>query len=149
MWHQLAEQNLMARLLQPIPLTAEQLSVVMIQNFLTDTITRTSMFDWTLHVRLLTWLKEQTTMCITEAMIKELLSASVVQWAMRGLEHITARGMIVTSCYSNQAAALWKSQDVAATHKLIFMQLPARRSANAFALINSVDNQGQLNWVSL
>ncbi len=119
---------------------------MVVEDFLAWAETRELSRDWTLHLRFLIWLKSETSECITETMIKECLAATALRWSMQGLEHVSAKGMLVASAYSTTAAALWKSQDVAAAHTLFFLQLNQQPITACYAISYQNNNWQQAAW---
>lgn len=126
----LAEQNRRARLLQHAPLVAQWVTEKTLLAFFA--YAETLAMDWQLPLQFLSWLHTNCREHLNEAMIKELLVATAVRWAMQGLDHISAKGIFVVSCYSTIAVALWKSTEVDATHKISFMRLPQLPDTNSY-----------------
>ena len=130
----LAQQNLRSRLLQHAPLVAQWVTEKILLEFFASA--ETLAMDWQLPIEFLTWLHLQPAYRerLNEAMIKELLAGAAVRWAMQGLDHVSAKGIIIVSCYSTIAVTLQKSSEADKTHTISFMRLAQLPDANAYTL---------------
>jgi hypothetical protein len=90
--------------------------------------------DWTLHIHLLTWLNQHEKWAREikknkekekeKEIVKELLTASVIHWSLRGLDHVSAKGILVTSPHmQGLAVGLRKSKTPEMMHKVVIVRL--------------------------
>jgi hypothetical protein len=109
---------------------------------------------WSLPVQLLDWLKRQGQWrsCIDLDIGKELLLSAVIQWSLRGLDHITVQGVLVASAhFPNMAMGLRKSRDISMPTKATWSYLPSHLFplADSYAVSYEQSGWGYIEWLPL
>lgn len=107
--------------------------------------------SWTMHVHCLNWLKTQPAWqaYVTDSLIRELLTASATRWALDGLAHVQAKGMmLVSSHWPSFAVGVWKSTRADQGATLVTLRLPqtAALPGDAFHVTDQPGVWGELHW---
>lgn len=109
--------------------------------------------NWTAHLHLLNWLMQQEKLRtqINAGIVKELLTAAVIRWSLNGLDHIAAKGIMVTSKHMpGVAAGLWKNKEANKTSKVIIIKLPdnSRLVQDSYAISYQEESWEGVQWVA-
>lgn len=153
----LAQQNLHHRVFQHAPSLLTLSSSPdheILQPFLLWAENNKLSMNWAMHMHLLAWLTQEVPWRdrINEVMIKDLLRASVTRWALSGLEHIAAMGVMVTSRQlPGVAMGLWKSQQVDKASKITLIQLAdsVTPSQDSYAISHHYGSWEKVRWLAL
>lgn len=148
----LATQNIRHRIFHYAPkLLAISSGKDMLESFLNFASLNNLTFNWTLHLHLLNWLSqhEKWHALLTTEIKKELLIASVTRWSLTGLDHVDAKGIMVTSKQLPLIAAqLWKSESAGLAHKVMLLQLAEKiyPHADSYALSTVYGSWEKIAW---
>lgn len=85
--------------------------------------------NWATHIHLLNWLysEEQWRSKIDAALIKQLLQAAVTRWSMNGMDHYSAKGLILTASYLPAiAVGIWKNSVPDKAGNIVILKIPER-----------------------
>lgn len=83
---------------------------------------------------------------------KAAMFAFVTEWSLRGLDHITAKGIIVRSqAFPTMAVGLWKSTEPDQPHKIITLDITSANllPADAYAISYTTGSWAGVEWVEL
>jgi hypothetical protein len=110
--------------------------------------------DWMTHLHLLNWLHQQNNWrpWLNVDRIRELLTAAVIRWSQSGLDHVTARGLMVASKHMpGKALGLWKSTEVAKNNKVVLIHLPKKITpeTDCYAITYTQGSWDKAHWMEL
>lgn len=107
--------------------------------------------DWTTHIHLLNWLK-QSGWDIKLEIIQELLTAAVIRWSLNGLDHITAKGVIVASQHLPElGVGLWKNTKPDELPKMVHIHIPSHLQSpvDRYAISYVENSWKEVDWLVL
>lgn len=123
----------------------------MLQSFLCWAHEKDLAMDWTLHNCLLNWLcqEKEYLQFMDRAVIKELLIASVTRWSLSGLDHVKAKGILLTSRHlSGTGIGLWKSKKIDEVNKIVQIKL-SKSMPDGYAISYVEGRWDKAKWVSM
>lgn len=123
----------------------------MLTAFLSWADTQSIVMDWTLHVALLNWLnhEEKWRPFLGIEVTKELLLAAVTRWSLSGLEHVKAKGILLTSQHlPDQAVGLWKNEKPNLASKILLIKLN-KSLPDGYAISYEAGSWDNVKWVAM
>ncbi len=110
--------------------------------------------NWSLHVHLLNWLIKHPNWqpLVNVAVIKELLTGAVTRWSLTGLEHLSAKGMMVVSKHlPGTAVGIWKSDAADRPNKVVTIQLSqaGHPGEDRYAISTVQNDWREAQWMAL
>ncbi|MBA3660145.1 MAG: hypothetical protein H0W64_00265 [Gammaproteobacteria bacterium] len=119
----IAKQSLQYQFFSQCPTLLNALSeraVGTLDQFLKDSAILGLTGNWAKHLHFLNWLQQDEKLPSHLPIIKELIVASLTQWALSGFDHPEAQGLLIALPHlPSQQVGLWKNQEPDQPHRII------------------------------
>lgn len=106
------------------------------------------LMNWTMYLHFLNWLvlQDEYNAKIDDQFIKKILVASVMRWVTNGMDHVLAKGLLLTSQHLSEIImGVYKSEEADRPGKIITLKQKISAPKDAYCLVYK--NKGDAHYL--